>query len=130
MSEDFKEEWFKLVLQEIRSNHDKLDEVNNNVSKIFTKAAQLEVTMEKIEEDVLQLSTITHGSEHGSNPGLTTKVSLLENKIATLMERQAELKNSQIIETKNRTSIKVAKIGAIGAGVIAFIKILADLFIM
>jgi hypothetical protein len=119
-------EFLKLVLEEVRENNRKLDEFridyDKSIAKVFTRAATLDERMGQAEDDLQSMHNITHGSDISGNPGLTTKVSLIENKLETMQEEKKE-------HQKTNAAVKVAKIGAVGAGVIAFIKIIADLLI-
>ena len=119
-------EFLKLVLEEVRENNRKLDDFridhDKAIAKVFTRAATLDERMGQAENYLQSIHNITHGSHISGNPGLTTKVSLIENKLETMQSERKE-------EQKSNTAIKVAKIGAVGAGVIAFVKIIADLLI-
>ena len=134
----------KLILDEIRlsntkiddlRNHigDKLEGVNANIAKVYTKSERLEVRVEQSEDDIEGLHAVTHGSEHGSNPGLTTQFKLLETQLISIQTETRDAKAQEVVkkaqEKKSSTSIKVAMITAGGAGVLAFLKLLLDLFI-
>ena len=126
-------DFIKLVLEEVRINNRKLDEfrvdVDKSIGKVFARAERLDARVEQAEDELEALHNITYGNDVTGVPGISTKVSLVESKLETIQAEQVLANKIKVEDNKNSTTIKVAKIAAVSAGVIAFVKALADLLI-
>ena len=119
MDEDYKEEWFKLVLTQLTAINEKHHGVEVVLSKIRSEQVSLINQVEDLKKDV---EVLDHTLRGNGTPGLKTKVEILENNLSSMKDVRAE-------EVKSNTASKVAKIGAVGAGVVAFVKVVVDLLI-
>ena len=138
----------ELVLEELKKNNDKLDNVNtcisnfkddvngkfsvvndqlsdvkNDLVKVITKTELLDEHLKETNRDVEQLEYTIKGN---GTPGLKTKVEILELEKNQLEEKFIDLKNEMksfnVEEKKENTAIKVAIIGGAISGVVALVK--------
>lgn len=129
------EEWFKLIIEEVRINNakiddlrkdmdEKTDDLSKGIAKVFTRAAELDVHVNQTREDVVKVEHMLQGN---GAPGLKTQIQLLEKDLAILKEESDKRDQVEIEDKKSSTAVKIALIGASSAGVAAFVKIIVDL---
>lgn len=129
------EDWFKLIIEEVRINNTKIDDLrkdmdektedlNKSIAKIFTRAAELDVHANQTREDI---NKVEHMLQGNGAPGLKTQVQLLERDLEILKEDADKRDQIEIEDKKSSTAVKIALIGASSAGVAAFVKIIVDL---
>jgi Fe-S cluster assembly iron-binding protein IscA len=138
----------ELVLEEMKKNNDKLENVNHCISnlkedintkfsningqlsdvktdimKVITRVELLDELLEDTKKDVEHLEYTVKGN---GTPGIKTKLEILELEKNQLEEKFVELKNDMksfnVEEKKENTAIKVAIIGGAISGFVALIK--------
>lgn len=135
------EELFKLVLDELRKNNDKIDlfrneftdkfsDMGNKIGSIVVKINELDIHVKDAKEDVEHLEHTVKGN---GTPGLKTKLELIETHHTNLAEDFDELKetvkNYNLEDKKESSAIKVAIISGAGSGFIALILQIVNHFI-